>query len=168
MLANIRREVARVDPTLPLFEIHTLEQEMDAALVQQRLTALLSGVFGALALVLACVGLYGLLAYGVAQRQRELGVRMALGAQRGQVVWMVMREAAWMVGIGILIGAPAAWGVARMAANQIEGLLFGLKATDPQTIAAAVLILAGVAAVAAYLPARRASRVDPMVALRSE
>jgi len=168
MIAKIRQEVASVDPTLPMFDVNTLEQEMDAALVQQRLIALLSGVFGSLALVLACVGLYGLLAYGVAQRERELGVRMALGARRGQVVRMVMREAAWLVGIGILIGAPAAWAVAHLATSQIEALLFGLKATDPVTIGAAALVLTAVAAVAAYLPARRAARVDPMVALRSE
>ena len=136
--------------------------------MQQRLIALLSGLFGALALVLSCVGLYGLLAYGVVQRERELGVRMALGARRVQVVWMVMREASWLIGVGILIGVPAAWDVAKLGASQIEGLLFGLKATDPATIAAAVFVLAAVAAVAAYLPARRASRVDPMVALRNE
>jgi len=168
MIARIRQEVASVDPSLPMFDVNTLEQEMDAALVQQRLIALLSGVFGSLALVLACVGLYGLLAYGVAQRERELGVRMALGARPGQVVWMVMGEAAWLVGIGIVIGAPAAWGVAKLTASQMEGLLFGMKATDPVTILAATLILTTVAAVAAYLPARRAARVDPMVALRSE
>ena len=168
MISRIRQEVASVDPSLPLFDIFTLEQEMNAALVGPRLMAVLSGLFGGLALVLACVGLYGLLAYSVAQRQQEVGVRMALGARRGQVVWMVMREAAWLVGIGILVGAPAAWGVIRVARNQIEGLLFGLRASDPMVITAAILLLGGVAGVAAYLPARRAARVDPMVALRSE
>ena len=118
--------------------------------------------------LLACVGLYGLLAFALVQRTSELGIRMALGAQRRNVVWMVVREAWLLVAIGIAVGVPAAIAVARLASNQISGLLFRLEATDPLTIVAATLALATVATFAAYLPARRASRVDPMVALRAE
>ena len=168
MIPRIREEVWKLDPTLPLFDVHTLEQEMNAALVQQRLIAMLSTFFGTLALLLASVGLYGLLAFAVVQRVAEMGVRMALGARRSSVVWLVMREALVLVAIGIVVGVPASLGVARLAASQIAGLLFGLKASDPLTIAMATTILIAVAAIAAYLPARRASRVDPIIALRSE
>ena len=149
-------------------DVHTLEEEMGAALVQQRLVALLSSMFGGLALLLACVGLYGLLAFALVQRTRELGIRMALGAERGDVVWKVIREAWVLVAIGIAVGTPAAFAVARIATSRIEGLLFNLTATDPLTMAACAVALGIVATFAAYLPARRAARVDPMVALRAE
>jgi predicted permease len=168
VLQRLREAVAAVDPTVPMFDVHTLEDEMGAALVQQRLVAMLSTLFGTLALVLACVGLYGLLAFTLVQRTSEMGIRMALGAQRRDVVLMVVKEALLLVLAGIAVGIPAALLTARLAASQISGLLFGLSATDPWTLAAASLILAAVAALAGYLPARRASRVDPMVALRSE
>ena len=141
---------------------------MNAALVQQRLIAMLSTVFGGLALLLACVGLYGLLAFSLVQRTGEIGIRMALGARRADVVWLVVKEALMLVLVGIAVGVPAALLVARLASSQISGLLFGMKATDPTTLAVACVILAAVAVLAAYLPARRASRVDPMVALRAE
>jgi predicted permease len=168
ILPRIREEVLRVDSTLPVFEVHTLAQEMDAALIQERLIAMLSSLFGGLALTLACIGLYGLLAFAVVQRTREVGIRTALGANRADVLWMVMREALALVIVGVAIGVPLALGLARFAGSRISGLLFGLKAADPPTIASAAGILILVAAAAAYLPARRASRVDPMAALRSE
>jgi len=168
LLPRIRAEVWRVDPTLPQFEIHTLAQEMDAALIRERLIATLSSLFGAVALLLACVGLYGLLAFAVAQRTGELGIRMALGATRRDVLWMVLRDALALALAGVAIGVPAAVAAGRLASSEISGLLFGLKITDPATIAAAAALLVLVAAMAAYLPARRASRVDPMVALRNE
>jgi predicted permease len=168
VVQRIREEVASVDPSMPMFDVHTLEEEMGAALVQQRLIALLSSLFGGLALLLACVGLYGLLAFAMVQRTGEMGVRMALGARRTDVVWLVVREAWLLVGIGILVGVPAALAVARIASSQISGLLFGLEATDPMIIGAATSALIAVATFAAYLPARRASCVDPMVALRAE
>jgi predicted permease len=168
VLPQIRDEVLRVDPTLPAFDVHTLAEEMDAALVRERLIAMLSMMFGGLALLLASVGLYGLLSFGVVQRTSELGVRMALGAGRGDVVWLVLREAMMVVAIGLAVGVPAAFVTARLASSQIAGLLFGLRATDPVTIAVAALGLAGVALVAAYLPARRASRVNPLTALKAE
>jgi putative ABC transport system permease protein len=168
VLPHVRDAVRNVDRDLPLFDIRTLAQEMDIVLIQERLIATLSTVFSTLALLLACVGLYGLLAFSVVQRMPEMGVRMALGARRSDVVWTVMREALMLVAAGVVIGVPAALAVGRIASNQISGLLFGLQATDPLTIVHATLLLASVAAIAGYVPARRASRVDPMVALRSE
>jgi len=168
VVQRVREAVAGIDPAMPMFDVHTLEEEMSAALVQQRLIALLSTLFGALALVLACVGLYGLLSFTLVQRTSEMGIRMALGARRRDVVWLVVSDALLLVLMGLAVGVPSALAVARLAANQISGLLFGLEPVDPGILTAAVLLLASVAAIAAYLPARRASRVDPMVVLRTE
>jgi predicted permease len=168
VLQRIREQVSAVDAAMPMFNVHTLNEEMGAALVQQRLIALLSTLFGGLALLLACVGLYGLLAFAMVQRTAEVGIRMALGAQRSDVLWLVVREALLLVVVGIAIGVPIAFAVARFASSQISGLLFGLTATDPFTILGAALTLTLVALFAAYFPARRASRVDPMIALRTE
>ncbi|HTH00377.1 MAG TPA: ABC transporter permease [Vicinamibacterales bacterium] len=168
VFSQVRQAVQDVDRDLPLFAIHTLSEEMGAVLIRDRLIATLSSVFGALALVLACVGLYGLLSFSVVQRRAEMGIRIALGANRGDVAWTVMREALVLVGGGVIIGIPLALALGRLASNRISGLLFGLDATDPLTIAAATTLLALIAAAAGYMPARRASRVDPMVALRNE
>jgi predicted permease len=168
VIQRLRQEVAPLDPAMPMFDLHTLDEEMGAALVQQRLVAMLASLFGALALLLACVGLYGLLAFSLVQRTTELGIRMALGARRSDVVWLIVREALLLVAIGIAVGAPAAFLLARFASSQIDGLLFGLKATDPFVVGFAILTLTAVATFAAYLPARRAARVDPMIALRAE
>jgi ABC-type antimicrobial peptide transport system permease subunit len=168
VLPRIREEILRVDRTLPRFEIHTLSQEMDAALIQERLIAMLSSLFGGLALLLSSIGLYGLLAFGVVQRTREMGIRMALGAEPGDVVWMVLRQALMLVLAGVAIGVPAALSVMRLAGSQISGLLFGLKAVDPIAFVTATMLLVSTAAIAAYIPARRAARVDPTVALRNE
>jgi predicted permease len=168
ILPQIRDQVLRVDPTLPAFDVHTLAEEMDAALVRERLIAMLSTLFGGLALLLASVGLYGLLSFGVVQRTSELGVRMALGAGRRAVVWLVLREAMVLVLAGLAVGVPAALVTARLASSQISGLLFNLRASDPSTIAIAALGLVLVALVAAYLPARRAARVNPLAALKAE
>ena len=167
-LAQVRQAVQDIDRSLPLFDIHTLAEEMGAVLIRDRLVATLSTIFSVLALLLACVGLYGLLAFSVVQRRAEMGIRMALGANRTDVIWTVMREALALVAAGIIIGVPVALLLGRVAANRISGLLFGLAATDPLTIAAATLIMTLIAAGAGYVPARRASRVDPMVALRTE
>jgi predicted permease len=165
---QIRAEVLAVDRTLPQFEIHTLAEEMDAALIRERLIATLASLFGALALTLACVGLYGLLAFAVVQRTREVGIWMALGAVRRDVMWMILREALGMALAGVVIGVPAAIGTGRLTASRIPGLLFGLNVTDPAIIAPAVAGMMAVAALAAFIPAWRASHVDPMVALRNE
>jgi predicted permease len=167
-LAQVRQAVQDIDPNLPLFDIHTLTEEMGAVLIRDRLIATLSTVFSGLALILACVGLYGLLAFSVVQRRAEMGIRMALGANRGDVIWTVMRDALLLVGAGVIVGLPAALILGRVASNRISGLLFGLQSTDPFTIVLATMVLALIAAGAGYVPARKASRVDPMVALRTE
>jgi predicted permease len=168
VVSQVRQAVQDIDRDLPLFAIHTLAEELGAVLIRDRLIATLSTVFSALALLLACVGLYGLLSFSVVQRSSEMGIRMALGAKRSDVVWTVMREALLLVAAGVIIGIPAALVLGRVGSNRISGLLFGLQATDPVTIAAATLLLALIAVSAGYVPARRASRVDPMVALRNE
>jgi predicted permease len=141
-----------------------LSAQVDASFVQERMMATLAGGFGLLALGLASVGIYGLLAYGVARRTKEIGIHMALGAQRTRVIGLVLRGARRSLLIGLAIGLPAALGASRW----VESMLFGLKPSDPVAIAAAVALLTAVAYAAAYVPALRASRVDPMVALRHE
>jgi putative ABC transport system permease protein len=150
-------------PNTPL-EARPLSLQLNATIAQERMMAALAGAFGVLALVLASVGIYGLLAYSVARRTREIGIRMALGARRNRVVALVLGGALKPLAAGLLIGLPAAWAAARW----IESLLFGLKPTDPVSIALAILALIVVAQAAAWLPARRAARVDPLIALRSE
>src|SRR5262249_47586769 len=126
--------------------------------------ARLSSFFGLLALLLVCIGLYGMMSYGVARRTNEIGIRMALGSQRGDVIWMVMRETLLLVIIGVVIGLAAS-----LAANRlIESMLYGLTPNDPTTILLAMLLMTSVAAFAGYLPARRASLIDPLAALRYE
>jgi putative ABC transport system permease protein len=160
----MQREVRALDPAMPMFEVETLEAQLDASLVQERLVATLSSTFGLLALLLACIGLYGVMAYDVARRSHEIGIRMALGASVRQVVLMVLGETLWLVGIGVVIGLGATWAATRW----VKSLLFGLQPHDPLTIAWAVLVLLAVAVVAGSVPARRASHVDPMVALRHQ
>ena len=126
--------------------------------------ATLAATLGALAVVLAAIGLYGLLAYTVARRTSEIGIRMALGANRVEVMWLVIQDAARLLALGVVAGLPVAWAASRL----ISAMLFGLTATDPATIFAAAAILIAAGLLAGYLPARRASRVDPMVALRYE
>jgi ABC-type antimicrobial peptide transport system permease subunit len=145
-------------------EVRPLTAQVGATLVRERLMATLAGGFGALALVLSCIGLYGLLAYTVAQRTKEIGIRMALGAQGGRVVALVIGRAAKLVAFGLALGLPATWAATRW----IESMLFGLTPTDPLVLLGSMVLLAGAAQLAAYLPARRASRVDPLVALRCE
>jgi predicted permease len=167
-IPHIRDAVQAVDRHLPMFDIHTLAEEVDSVLVRERLMATLSGMFGLLALVLASVGLYGLFAFAVAQRTREIGIRMALGAQRRTVVWTVMREVLVLVLLGISLGIPATLAGALLASSQISGLLYNVKPGDPLTMARATLVLVFTAALAGYLPARRASLVNPVTALRNE
>jgi predicted permease len=157
---------AEIQPKLagaPL-TIRTLTAQLESSLAQEKLMATLAGVFGALALALAAVGLYGLLAYTVARRTSEIGIRLALGAQRAEVLRMVMGDAVRMLGFGAAFGLPAAWVTLRL----VSTMLFGLTATDPATIVVAVTVLMMTGLLAGYLPARRATKVDPMVALRVE
>jgi len=164
IIPTVRHAVASVDRNLPLYNVRTQVQQIDSYLIQDRLFAKLTACFGALAMLLAAIGLYGVMSYTVARRTGEIGIRMALGAQRRDVLWQVLRETMLLVAIGLIIGLPAAVALTRLIRNQ----LFGLKPTDPFIISVATLVLVVVAVSAGYLPARRASRVDPMVALRYE
>jgi predicted permease len=159
-----RQVVQRLDPNLPIFDMKTMEAQVDESLFLERLVAALSMLFGGLATVLAAVGLYGVMSYTVSRRTREIGIRMALGAARGSVLWMVLREVAVMLAAGIVIGLPVAVGLSRF----VESQLYGLSPTDPPTLILASTLLSGVAMLAGYVPARRATRVDPMLALRYE
>jgi predicted permease len=164
MTATVRAAMREVAPTVPIREFTSQTEQISKRYAQERLFALAYSAFGVLALALACIGLFGLMSYSVSRRTTEIGVRMALGAQRRMVVGMVIRESMWLVGIGAAVGlAGALW-----AGRFVEAVLYGLPAHDPATITAAVAVIALVAAVAGYLPARRASRVDPMVALRQQ
>jgi predicted permease len=162
--AAVRREARALDPAMPMFEVETLATQVAASLREERLLATLSSGFGLLALLLSCLGLYGILSYTVARRTNEIGIRMALGADRRDVLWLVLRDALRLVLLGVLLGIPAALAATRLVASQ----LFGIGAADPVAIVLATLVLLVVAAVAGYLPARRATRVDPLVALRYE
>jgi len=164
LFTALRRKIAELDPAMPIYQMKTLERRLDETLSTERLIAMLSAAFGVLATVLAAIGLYGVMAFVVARRTKEIGLRMALGAPQGAVVWMVMRETALLVAIGLAAGVPAAWGLSRFVASQ----LFGVRATDIWTAAVALGILALVAAGAGFLPARRASGIDPIQALRYE
>jgi putative ABC transport system permease protein len=161
--AALRSTLQPALPGVPV-EVRTLTGQVDRALVQERLMATLAASFGILGLVLAVVGLYGLLAYTVARRTNEIGIRLALGAMRQEVLWMVIRHALGLLGIGVAIGIPAAWAASRF----VSSMLFGLTATDPLTIGAAAAVLIAAGLLAGFLPAWRASQVDPMVALRYE
>jgi putative ABC transport system permease protein len=145
-------------------EVRPLSIQVEATIVQERMMATLASGFGLLALTLACVALHGLLAYSVAQRTKEIGIRMALGAQRTRVVALVLARGARLLVIGVALGLPAAWAASRW----VQSMLFGLRPTDPVTLGGAVLLLTVAAQVAGYIPARRASRVDPLVAPRHE
>ena len=159
-----RAVVQRIDPTLPVFNMKSMPQTIDDLLFVERMVAALSVAFGALATLLAAIGLYGVMSYSVARRTREIGIRMALGAERGAVLRMVLGEVAAMVGIGIAVGLPLAIALSRIVSSQ----LFGLTAHDPAALGGAAAVLTTVALVAGLLPARRATRVDPMLALRYE
>jgi ABC-type antimicrobial peptide transport system permease subunit len=165
---RVREEVWKADRTAPQFAVHTLAEEVDGVLVRERLLATVSSMLGSLALILASIGLYGVLAFAVAQRTPEMGLRVALGAQRRDMMAMILKEGLAVVLVGIAIGIPAALVLTRVAGSQISGLLFGLKPGDPITIGMAAGLLILIAAIAGYGPARRASRVDPVVALRNE
>jgi ABC-type antimicrobial peptide transport system permease subunit len=164
-LASAVREVVRgIDPNVPVFGMMTQADQIATSLRQERLFARLATMLGGVAVLLSAIGLYGLLAYAVVRRTPEIGIRMALGAARGVVQWMVLRESLVLAGIGLAVGIPAALAGTRL----LDAMLYGLAPRDPLTLgsAAATMLVLGV--LAGYLPARRAARVDPLVALRAE
>ena len=164
LVNTVREAVRRADPNVPIVSMSTQAEQVEGRLAQERLFAQAYALFGGLALVIASIGLFGLMSYSVARRTNEIGVRMALGARRADVVALVMKESMAMVVCGVAIGLVTAFAAGRLVAT----LLFGVAASDPATIAIATAVMIAVASLAGYLPARRAARVDPMVALRDE
>jgi predicted permease len=160
----VRDALKEAAPSLPPIDIHTMNELVGESLTRDRMITELAGFFGALAVLLACIGIYGIMAYAVAGRTNEIGIRMALGARQGDVVWMVLHETMLMVVIGAAIGVPSVLGASKL----IGSLLFGLSAADPVALSLATVLVFTVAGIASYLPARRASRTDPAVALRYE
>jgi ABC-type antimicrobial peptide transport system permease subunit len=164
LTSQVRQMINQTDDKLPTFDVTTLDEQLYSSLNTERLIARLVSFFGALALILACIGLYGVMAHGVARRTNEIGIRMALGARGGNIAMMILKETLYLVVAGLVIGVPAAL----IGAKLISAQLFGLKAADPLTLVGASVVLTIVALLAGYLPARRASRVNPLSALRYE
>jgi predicted permease len=160
----IRRVAQSMDPNIALYEVRSQTEQIDQTLLQERLFARLTGFFGILAATLGCIGVYGVMAFAITGRTREIGIRIALGASPGKILGMVLREASVLLAAGITAGVLVSLAASRLVSTQ----LYGLKSSDPPTIAGAALLMLAAAAVAAYLPARRAMKVDPMVALRDE
>jgi len=152
----LRNEVKKLDASMPVYELKTLGAQLDETLLTERLIALLSAGFGLLATLLAAIGLYGVMSFTVARRTKEMGVRMALGAQPGSVIWLVMKEVLQLLALGLAVGIPTAIGVGRFVSKQ----LYGIKAGDPWIAVASVVMLIVVASVAGMIPAHRASRID--------
>jgi ABC-type antimicrobial peptide transport system permease subunit len=156
--------VKQLDATMPVYELKTVESQLDETLLSDHLIALLSAGFGLLATILASIGLYGVMAFVVVRRKKELGIRLALGAQPASVIWLVMREVLLLLGIGLAVGIPAAIAAGRYISAQ----LYGIQGNDPFIAVSTTVLLAVVSAAAGLIPARRASRIDPILALRYE
>jgi putative ABC transport system permease protein len=164
LVPTIQREVASIDPDLPVYRVRTMNEVMGESLQRRRLALTLLAGFAGLALLLAAIGIYGVTSYGVAQRKTEIGVRMALGANRGQVLGMIMRSGMTTIAIGLLLGVVLSLALTRL----MSGLLFSVRATDPLVLTEAALVLVAAGLVAIFIPARRATKVSPMSALRYE
>jgi predicted permease len=164
LVPSLRRAVLLIDPDLPLSNIRTQQQQIDGSMQQERMFASLTAGFGLLALALACVGIYGIMAYTVSQRTNEIGIRFALGASRRQIRTMVMREAGWLAIAGVVVGL----GVAIILMRLVQAMLYGLKSGDPLSLTASTMLLLTIALVAGWIPAARASSVEPMDALRHD
>jgi putative ABC transport system permease protein len=164
LVPAVRREVNSIDPELALADIKTMEQLMSESLGRSRYQGVLLGIFAVVALTLAAVGIYGVIAYAVSQRTREIGIRIALGAQKRDILKLIVRQGMILSVIGVAVGVGASLALTRF----LSSLLFGVSSTDPLTFTSVVLLLIGVALMACFIPARRATKVDPMVALRAE
>jgi predicted permease len=164
VISAVRHAIAEINGNIPVEGISTLAGEVDDSALNQSLVAQLSAFFGLLAVFLVCIGIYGLMSYAIARRTNEIGVRMALGAGRSSIVWLIMREILVLIATGIVIGVPLA-----LAGNRlISRMLYGLSPADPASLLAAIVLLIAIAALAGYLPARKASLVEPTEALRYE
>jgi predicted permease len=164
IIPAVREAAQMVEPRLPIYNVKTLAEHVDASIVQERLIGALTGLFGLLALALAAIGLYGLMAFSVAQRTHEIGIRMALGARAGDVLKMIIRQGMVLVALGAAAGLVAAFNLTHLVSNQ----LFGVRPNDPYTFAGVAMMLAIAALAACLVPARRAAKVDPLTALRHE
>jgi predicted permease len=164
LASAVRQAVREADANLPLFDMKTMEQQIDESVSSERIVSALSGVFGLLATLLAAIGLYGVMSFSVARRTREIGIRMALGAGRGSVLWLVLSEVAMLVGLGVAIAVPASFPLTKLA----RSMLYNVGPHDPWVLAGGAGVLITVALLAGYLPAARATRVDPLTALRHE
>ena len=164
LAAALRQTVRTLDATAPVFDVHTVRDDIERSLLRERLVGTVTSLFGALALVLAGIGLYGTFSYTVARRTREFGIRMAIGARAGSIVRLVLGEAVWLLATGLALGLCASWALGRI----VSSLLFVIQPSDPVSVAIAAAVLTTAALAAAAIPARRASRVDPMIALRSQ
>jgi predicted permease len=164
MAADVRREVAAGDPDQPVYEVMTMEQRLANSIALRRNSMLLFAIFAAMALIIAAIGIYGVISYSVSQRTREIGIRMALGAERRDVLKLVLKQGLKLISAGVTIGLIASLGLTRVMKN----LLFEVSATDPPTFVVIALILTIIALLACWVPARRATKVDPVVALRND
>ncbi len=164
VVSALRDKVRAIDPALPLFETGALSDVVGSSFDNRRAVMLLLAAFAGLALFLSALGIYGVLAYDVSQRTREIGVRSAIGASRGHIAALILRQGLWKAGIGVILGLIGAW----LLSSSMTSLLFNVQPTDPAVYAAVSLVLIVVALVASYLPARRASRINPLIALRDE
>jgi ABC-type antimicrobial peptide transport system permease subunit len=163
-ITDLRAAVASINPNFPLTKITTIRDQVDNFMSHDQLVSTLTTLFAALALLLAAIGLYGVMSYNVVRRTNEIGIRIALGAQHPAVQWMILRESLLLLAIGVALGLP----LALLATKYIKDQLFGLSALDPITFGVALVVVSGMTLIAAWLPARRATKVDPMVALRCD
>jgi len=163
-IADLRAAIASIDSKLPLLRATTMEEQVSSLIANDQLISMLTGAFSILALLLAAIGLYGVMSYHVVQRTTEIGVRIALGAQLETVLWMILKESLSLLAIGVCLGLP----LTLLATRSIRSQLFGLSALDPFTFTIAITVVAGMTVFATWLPARRAARIDPLTALRYE
>lgn len=163
-IADLRHAIAEIDPNLPVLQIQTIHEQVSSLMSDEELISSLTGIFSLIALLLAAIGLYGVLSYSVVRRTGEIGIRLALGAQIRTVLWMILRESLLLLAIGVGLGLPITLAATRVIKEQ----LFGLSAVDPMSFAVAIIVVSGMTVLAAWLPARRAAKVDPMTALRCD